>query len=315
MQNKSVGFKIICLSAIILMLAGCGSNGSGEGLSSAPAAAIGTVTGVAAVGLPLSGTVNLKDSSTPARELTAQIGTNGDFSFDVTGMQAPYILQAMGTANGTNFMLYSFTGSPGIANINPMSNVVIAIAGGVTDPARIFSTPDPATLQKVAAVLPTAISALNTQLLPLLNLYGVAGIDPVAGSYLANSTGLDAMFDAVNIELSAGVVTVTNRNAGNAVIFTAPVNNISNGTFIVGNMPVVTPIPAPTPAPSPIDGAALYTANCSACHGPLATSAIMGLTADVIQTALGNTSGPMGPAFTFLTTPQIQAIAAALSSL
>ncbi len=37
--------------------------------------------------------------------------------------------------------------------------------------------------------------------------------------------------------------------------------------------------PAPTPAPTTNDGAALYAANCSSCHGPLATSGKAGATA------------------------------------
>jgi mono/diheme cytochrome c family protein len=357
MRKKFIVYMVICLSALSLMLAGCGTGGSGGGTPSAPApASTATVTGVAASGSPLTGTAYLKDSSSPARELTAVIGDNGIFSFDVSGMQAPFILKATGTANGKDFTLYSFTSSSGTANINPMTNAYLAIAGGVSDSAQIFNNSDPATLRKIADALPAAMSALDTQLLPLLNLYGIIGIDPIAGSYVTNGTGLDAMFDAVDIELSAGVLTVTNRSAGHATIFTAPVDNISSGTFTKGNMPVVsptqtpaptptatpaptpaptpastptptptatpTPTPAPTPAPtptatpapttSPIEGAALYTANCTSCHGPLATSSVWGATAGIIQTVITSGGGGMST-LQFLTPAQIQQIAAALS--
>jgi mono/diheme cytochrome c family protein len=285
------------------MLAGCGGGSGG-----APAASTDTVTGVAAAGLPLVGTAFLKDSSSPAKELSMPIGAGGSFSFDVTGMKGPFILQAVGTANGTNYMFNSFAGAPGTANINPMSNVAVATAGEVTDPSQIFTTPDPAMLQKVAAALPTALSTLKTQLMPLLNLYGAAAVDPIAGNYIANGTGLDAMFDAVNIGLSAGVMTVMNRTTS-AMIYSAPVNNITSGTMTMGNMPVVSPPPAPTPVP--INGVALYAAECAGCHGPLATSDKLGATTAMIQTGIGNL--PAMSSLSSLTPAEIQAIAAALA--
>ena len=73
----------------------------------------------------------------------------------------------------------------------------------------------------------------------------------------------------------------------------------------------VTSTPTPTPPPT-IDGAALYTTDCSSCHGPLATSSKKGVTASQIQSAI-NSVGAMSQ-FSSLTTAQIQAIAAALSS-
>jgi mono/diheme cytochrome c family protein len=59
------------------------------------------------------------------------------------------------------------------------------------------------------------------------------------------------------------------------------------------------------------DGAALYSADCASCHGPLTTSSILGATAAQIQTVLSNKTGVMG-GVPDLTTAQIKAIAAAL---
>src|SRR5512143_3742331 len=60
------------------------------------------------------------------------------------------------------------------------------------------------------------------------------------------------------------------------------------------------------------EGAALYTQYCSGCHGALASSAKAGRTAAQIQTAIGTVSQMSSLAV--LTTTQIQAIAAALST-
>jgi len=59
-----------------------------------------------------------------------------------------------------------------------------------------------------------------------------------------------------------------------------------------------------------IDGAALYTSNCSGCHGPLATSSKRGASATAISDAIASNRGGMGSIS--LTPAQIAAIAVAL---
>jgi mono/diheme cytochrome c family protein len=60
------------------------------------------------------------------------------------------------------------------------------------------------------------------------------------------------------------------------------------------------------------DGATLYIANCSSCHGPLASSSQSGASASQIQNAINSDRGGMG-VLSALTSTQIQAIADALS--
>ena len=67
----------------------------------------------------------------------------------------------------------------------------------------------------------------------------------------------------------------------------------------------------PTP-PAVIDGAALYTSNCSGCHGPLATSTKQGITIARFQTAVTNNTGGMSY-LSNLSVNQIQAIVTALT--
>ncbi|HEY5601844.1 MAG TPA: c-type cytochrome [Gammaproteobacteria bacterium] len=68
----------------------------------------------------------------------------------------------------------------------------------------------------------------------------------------------------------------------------------------------------PPPGGGGTDGAALYQQNCSGCHGALASSNQAGATVNEIQNAINSNRGGMGQ-FSFLTSTQIQAIAAALS--
>ncbi len=68
--------------------------------------------------------------------------------------------------------------------------------------------------------------------------------------------------------------------------------------------------------PTPPNGAALYTTNCSSCHGPLATSVKKDRTATQITAAIGTTTNPMmnTTALKALTASQIAAISRALQS-
>jgi mono/diheme cytochrome c family protein len=74
--------------------------------------------------------------------------------------------------------------------------------------------------------------------------------------------------------------------------------------------PPVTPGITPPPPPT-LDGAALYSSNCSTCHGPLATSSKRGSSVTQIKNAIATASTGMG-SLNNLTDAQIQAIADAI---
>jgi len=240
-----------------LMLAGCG--GSGGDMSSQ------VLSGNASVGAPLSGQVSLKDSSSPAQLKTTVIGSDGSFAFDVTGLKAPYILQGTGNAGGTAYKLHSFADGVGIANVNPLSNVVVAGAAGVKDPEQLYAAPDQNTLQKIKSGLPVATSDILNQLQPLLKLYSADGKDPIKDHYDSNHQGLDGMFDNVNITIPNGIITVTNAQTG-AVIFTATVTDIKNGTFSLdpGTLPQPPAVSVAPSALSAVGGAGVMTLSWNA---------------------------------------------------
>lgn len=204
-----------------LMLAGCGSGG---GMSTQ------VLSGNASVGAPLAGQVSLKDSSSPTQQRTTVIGSDGSFAFDITGLKAPFILQGTGNVAGTPYKLQSFADGVGIANVNPLSNVMVAGAAGVENPDQVYAAPDLTTLQKIKSDLPVVTSDLLNQLKPLLKQYSADGKDPIKDFYAADHQGLDGLFDNVNITIPNGVITVVNAKTG-AVIFTASVTDIKNGQF------------------------------------------------------------------------------------
>jgi len=230
-QQAGTAIASVCLLTIGV-IAGCGGGGDGGVSASSPGAAVSSqvVKGVAATGSPLVGQVTLRESSSARKDKVTVIANDGSFSIDVADMQAPYVLKATGIAEGARHTLYSFADQPGTANINPLTSVALAHAAGADDPAAVFDKPDAATLDKVRSRMPGSIAALQTQLMPLLDVFRAGSRNPARDSYAADHDGLDAMFDSVRVVLSNGTVTIFNVTSG-AVLFTARVKEVEHGHF------------------------------------------------------------------------------------
>lgn len=79
-------------------------------------------------------------------------------------------------------------------------------------------------------------------------------------------------------------------------------------------MPSATPLPTPNPVIDVVAGSTLYTNNCAACHGPLASSTKEGRTSLQIKSAIANVAEMKSKTnLLALTDAQIANIAAALS--
>lgn len=222
-----------------IMLAGC----SGSGGQSSQ-----VVSGTAAVGEPLAGKVSLKDSSSPSIPKTIDISGDGSFAFDVTGMKAPFILQADGTAGGKTYRLHSFAEGTGTANINPLSDALVESSCEDEDSDAVYGNPDSAKLEKMKHKMDIAVGDLLEKIKPLLLKFNADGKHPIKDECKADHKGMDGVFDHVNITIIDGILTITNKATG-AVIFTGSVKDIKNGHFTDNDddLPVPTPtLTAPT---------------------------------------------------------------------
>jgi len=223
------------LMTLGLMLAGCGGGGAG-GVSSE------VVSGTAAVGAPLSGQVSLKDSASPPQQKSTVIASDGTFAIDVTGMKAPYVLQAKGSADGTEYRLHSFAEGPGTANINPLTHAIVASASDEDDDDD-FEKADSDRNHRTRNNLAKTVSILLNKLEPLLKQYNADHTNPITSRYIANHLDLDEMFDNVKITVSNGTLSIINRKSG-AVIFSGLVSDIANGIFDGGAVPPTASAPA-----------------------------------------------------------------------
>jgi hypothetical protein len=177
------------------------------------------VSGVAATGAPIKGTVVLKDSN------GTQLGPvntddNGYFSFDVTNLTPPYILQAIGVSGSQNYTMYSVTTGPGDTHITPFSSLALQLTLGA-DPATIFGEygvkPNISSIDD--ANLKNALNKIENLFAPILTEYGITNFDPIHGAYVATPANrLDSMLDVIGIKVENGNLTITNKLNNNSVI-------------------------------------------------------------------------------------------------
>jgi autotransporter-associated beta strand protein len=259
---------------IVVLLQACGG-GSVSGNSAATVSGISSPTailsGVAATGAAIDGTVTLKDSTGATRSAVISL-PSGTFSMDVSGLTPPYFLKA--TNNTGTLTLYSIATGSGTFNINPLSNLVAVAAAMSIDP--LAKTPDaafnnPAHFNTLTvAQIQTAIDSVMAQMSPAfksaLAANGVTNVNPLTDSYQIGN-GLDKVFDSFVVTLdtvtgigqghqvcgqtSAGAGSTTTPPAGTLIITAMPVcktydgqvysggNGVTYNGFLNGDTPAV----------------------------------------------------------------------------
>lgn len=241
-KRSFAAISVLSLMTLGLMLAGCGG-GSG-GVSSE------VVSGSADAGAPLSGQVSLKDSSTPALQKSTVIASDGTFAIDVTGMKAPFVLQATGSADGEEFKLLSFAEGAGTANINPLSDAIVAGAANDgqsadstvpktaarDDDDDLYEKSDPDNNHKIKRNLARTVEVLLIKLEPLLQRYSAEHTNPITTRYIEKRLDLHDMYRNVKVKVADGILSIINRKTG-AVIFYGSVSDIANGIFDGDSLP------------------------------------------------------------------------------
>jgi hypothetical protein len=210
MSHNNVRYLFGTLLAVLIAfsLTACGSGGGGGGSSSSnstPVSPTLSVSGVAASGAPLvGGSIFIKDAN-GIEHGPYPINPDGSYSVNVSGFNnPPFYLRAEGTINGESVTLYSVSMNPGTANINPLTNLAVAAAAGVDDPAEVYEDPviHPVTEDK----LNDAINDILIFLGPILS--NGANKNFLTDDYVADpeQDELDKFFEDVDIETVSGSV-------------------------------------------------------------------------------------------------------------
>jgi hypothetical protein len=191
---------------------GSASSGSTSGSntgSSQPASTL--VSGVAATGSPLAGTVTVKDANGTSK--TVAIGANGSYTVDVSGMTAPFVLRAEGTANGHTYVIHSAAAAAdvgGTINITQLTDLVVDnIAGQLA--SNYFDSGNFSALS--TAVLDAEAAKLKERLLPVLQALGVdSSIDLLRSQFTPLASALDSALDIIRVSVdgTSHLATITN---------------------------------------------------------------------------------------------------------
>jgi hypothetical protein len=178
-----------------------------------------SISGVAATGLPMAGTVELVDANGETSD-PATIGAGGAFEIDTTGLTAPFILRATGSGGSAGTVLYSLAdGTTGTFNITPLTHLALELirqelGEAPADLAGLFSgwnaqfdSGDLAALQTTLQQMQSRINAnLRTQM--EANGLTVETYDFLRTAFAANSAGIDAVLDAITITFNGNEIII-----------------------------------------------------------------------------------------------------------
>lgn len=185
MMKKIVVTMLFALSAFALM-SGCSSD-------STPAPT--TLTGTAATGAPIDGTVTVKDAKGVEKDIATS--ADGSFTLDVEGMTAPYLLKIMPSSGPT---LYSYASQNGqTVNLTPTTNLAMNLAASPTTLDAMYAGWDGTAV--TATQVATAEGTVRANLVTQIN---AAGLDAATFNFLttaftADSTGIDGVLDNITI--------------------------------------------------------------------------------------------------------------------
>ena len=198
--------KIEFLILLILAVVNCGGGGGGP----APPGETDTLSGVAAGGAPLVGTVTVRDSA--GETLQETVALDGTFTFDVTGMTPPFVVWAEGTVNGVPATYYSTCDSDGQVNITPLTHLAMAMALG-QDPADYYQS-NPNAAPPEAGALDDATQTIGELLTGMYSDLGIpADFDLLQGEFAADSTGFDQLLDMISVTVDDNTSAITEKES------------------------------------------------------------------------------------------------------
>ena len=210
MKNIARFMSLVAAVASVVLSSSCGGGGGGTGGTVPPPDAGGnTLSGTAAIGVPVaSGTVTLKDSSGVTSTTTTD--ANGNYSFKIN-TKFPAMLRVQPNTEGA-VPLYSAALAFGTANTTPLTTLQVFEAVGRTDPSLFFSQGDFSRITR-----PSLDQSKLTITSNFATQFAQNGIDAAVNDLIttpmtANGTGVDAVLDATNIAILGNGVSVSNSN-------------------------------------------------------------------------------------------------------
>ena len=190
MMKKIIASTFFALSAIILV-SGCSSD------STPPPT---TLTGTAATGAPIDGTVYVKDAKGVEKSIAT--AANGSFTLDVPGMTPPYLLKVTPSSGSE---LYSYASENGqTVNLTPTTNLAMFLAFSKSDLNTLYVGWDGTAV--TAAAVKAAEGVVRANLVTEMTAKGlnVASFNLFTTPFSADGTGIDGVMDGLKIAVNPG---------------------------------------------------------------------------------------------------------------
>lgn len=223
---------LVALSAAFI---GCGGGG---GSSSGGSGKV--ISGTAAAGAAIIGTVTVKDSRGTIQSVT--IAADGKYSIDVSELTPPFALRADGDVGGRRYSLYSAATSAdinGTINITPLTDLILAnIAGDIAE--NYYNGNNFSGVTKAA--LDNQIATLTAQLMPILTSLGLDNsINLLRTSFNSDHTGMDAVMDVLKVSVDettkvATILNVINNSSVTQNIVTNSITGTLDGTGVAAGV-------------------------------------------------------------------------------
>jgi hypothetical protein len=234
MKGSAISRFATSVIVLALIVSGCGSGSGGGGGANLNANAQ-SLSGTAASGSPIVGTVLVKDSLGATHNTT--IGEAGAYRVDVTGMTPPFMLQAQGLVGNRSMSLYSAATAADIGNvinITPATDLVVAMAA--QQPAGNYFAGG-AFSAFTASALQNAQNTVRQQLMPVLTALNLSPtVDLLHASFPADHTGLDEMLDVMQVSPVAPNSMMIKNLADNSSVTCDVTNSVCAGMLTANNV-------------------------------------------------------------------------------
>jgi hypothetical protein len=204
--------SVVYIFFAVVFIASCGGGGGGGGDDddNGDTPIVKTITGVAAAGVPIVGTINIRGAN--GNTSFSAIETDGSFTVDVSALVEPFVVWAEGSANGKGVKLYSTVSVPSSVNVTPVTNAIVAMAID-SDPDEYFSNGSPAppsdsdlelAKQVVFDLLEDVFATLEMP----------DNFDLMNGEFEADGTGFDNLLDVVSFPIEEGSLEIIDNSTG-----------------------------------------------------------------------------------------------------
>ncbi|MHB8482199.1 MAG: hypothetical protein ACYDBV_05605 [Nitrospiria bacterium] len=190
-----------------------------------------TLTGTAATGGPAANaTITIKDKNGQSKKVVTD--SSGNYTADVSGLTAPFLLQVAMTSGSSGTVLYSVAGQTGTANIHPLTDLIVedwyealgtTVAAGFADPVN--NPPPTATEIKVIANVVKEV----IQSWLVANNIDPNTFDLISTPFTANHTGFDKVLDQTVVNTGGGTITITGSSVTQSTSYLIS-NGVANWT-------------------------------------------------------------------------------------